>query len=101
MNFYETLNVAPKATVEEIEQAYRQLARMAHPDFHQGQTEASEDRMNVLNLIRDTLTDPERRARYDAELVKSRAALRNGLPRSRYGPILDGDWRGPANDGHL
>ena len=74
MNFYETLNVAPKATVEEIEQAYRQLARMAHPDFHQGQGEVSEDRMKVLNLIRDTLTDPERRAKYDAELAKYSAA---------------------------
>ena len=74
MNFYETLNVAPKATVEEIEQAYRQLARMARPDFSQGQAGASEDRMNVLNLIRDTLTDPERRARYDAELANSSGA---------------------------
>ena len=74
MNFYETLNVTPKATVEEIEQAYRQLARMARPDFYQAQSEASEDRMNLLNLIRDTLTDPERRARYDAELAHSSAA---------------------------
>ena len=73
MNFYDTLNVAPKATIEEIEQAYRQLAHMAHPDFHQGQAAESEDRMQVLNLIRDTLTDPERRARYDAELAESGA----------------------------
>lgn len=71
MNFYEALNLAPKATVEEIEQAYRRLARLVHPDFHPDQADASEDRMKVLNLIRDTLTDPGRRARYDAELMRS------------------------------
>jgi hypothetical protein len=88
MNFYEALNLLPKATVEEIEQAYRLLARKVHPDFHPDQADASEDHMKVLNLIRDTLTDPERRARYDAELMKSsphsKTASRHGfrfLPR--------------------
>ena len=71
MNFYESLNLAPKANVEEIEQAYRQLARMAHPDFHQGQSAASEDRVKESNLIRDALTDPECRASFDAELLNS------------------------------
>jgi hypothetical protein len=83
MNFYEALNLVPKATVEEIEQAYRLLARKVHPDFHPDQADASEDRMKVLNLIRDTLTDPERRARYDAELMKSsplsKTTSRHGL----------------------
>ena len=71
MNFYETLNLPPKATVKDIEQAYRQLARKVHPDFHSDKADASEDHMKMLNLIRYTLTDPERRSRYDAELLKS------------------------------
>jgi hypothetical protein len=78
MNFYEALNLSPKATVEEIEQAYRQLARLVHPDFHPDQANASEDRMKVLNQVRDTLTDSERRAKYDAELIKSSAGWKTG-----------------------
>ena len=71
MNFYEALNLRPEASVEEIEQAYRQLARKVHPDFHPGDNDSAETRMKMLNLIRDTLTDPERRAKYDSELRKS------------------------------
>ena len=78
MNFYEALNLKHEATVDEIEQAYRLLARKVHPDFHQDDANVSEDRMKMLNLIRDTLTDPERRARYDAELLKSSLASEAG-----------------------
>lgn len=90
MNFYEALNLAPNATVKEIEQAYRQLARRVHPDFHPDQADASEGRMKVLNLIRDTLTDPERRARYDTELMKSSQNLRTD---SLLGIRLNPRWR--------
>jgi hypothetical protein len=71
MDFYEALNLKPEASVEEIEQAYRQLARKVHPDFHPDENDSAETRMKMLNLIRDTLTDPERRAKYDSELRQS------------------------------
>ncbi|MCI0717408.1 MAG: J domain-containing protein, partial [Acidobacteria bacterium] len=70
MNFYEALNLAPSATTEEIEEAYRTLARKVHPDLNQHDKMPAEARMRLLNQIRDTLTDPDRRAAYDRELSR-------------------------------
>lgn len=70
MNFYEALNLTPSATTEEIEEAYRALARKVHPDLNRHDPTPSEARMKLLNQIRDTLTDPDRRAEYDRELVE-------------------------------
>jgi curved DNA-binding protein CbpA len=71
MNFYEALNLRLDATVEEIEEAYRRLARKVHPDVSPKDLPRAEARMKLLNQIRDTLTDPQRRAAYDAELQES------------------------------
>jgi curved DNA-binding protein CbpA len=59
MNFYEALNLPPSATTEEIEEAYRTLARKVHPDLNRHDPTPAEARMKLLNRIRDTLTDPE------------------------------------------
>lgn len=62
MNHYDTLGVAPDATPEEIKAAYRKKAREAHSDVNGGTDEA----MAALNVANDVLSDPERRAQYDA-----------------------------------
>jgi curved DNA-binding protein CbpA len=71
MNFYEALNLRLDATVDEIEEAYRRLARKVHPDVSPKDLPRAEARMKLLNQIRDTLTDPQRRAAYDADLQES------------------------------
>lgn len=58
---YATLGVARDASADEIKRAFRRAARHAHPD-HGG----SHERMQALNQAKDVLTDPSRRARYDA-----------------------------------
>jgi hypothetical protein len=58
---YATLGVAPDASVDDIKRAYRRAARHAHPDRG-----GSHERMQSLNEAKDVLTDPARRARYDA-----------------------------------
>jgi curved DNA-binding protein CbpA len=68
MNFYEALNLSPSATPEEIEDAYRRLARQVHPDLNPEDAARAEARMKLLNQIRVTLTDPAKRAVYDAAL---------------------------------
>ena len=69
MNFYESLNLTPSATTEEIEEAYRTLARKVHPDLNRDDPTPAEARMKLLNRIRETLTDPDSRAKYDRELA--------------------------------
>ena len=76
MNFYEALNLPPSATTEEIEEAYRTLARKVHPDLNQHDPTSAEARMKLLNRIRDTLTDPELRVEYDRELAEGTDAAK-------------------------
>jgi curved DNA-binding protein CbpA len=76
MNFYEALNLQPSATAEEIEEAYRTLARKVHPDLNRHDPTPAEARMKLLNRIRDTLTDPELRVQYDRELAAGTDAAR-------------------------
>ena len=76
MNFYEALNLPPSATTEEIEEAYRTLARKVHPDLNQHDPTPAEARMKLLNRIRDTLTDPELRVEYDRELAEGTDAAK-------------------------
>jgi curved DNA-binding protein CbpA len=71
-NHYQVLGVEPEASVEEIERAFRVIARHIHPDLHGGDGAAVE-RMKELNVLRETLTDPVKRAAYDAELRAQRA----------------------------
>jgi curved DNA-binding protein CbpA len=68
MNYYEILGVAPDSSTEEIERAFRKVARQVHPDLNGDVSGKSEARMKQLNEIRDTLTDPLLRAGYDERL---------------------------------
>ena len=58
---YATLGVARDANHAEIVRAFRRAASRAHPDRG-----GSKERMQAVNKAKDVLTDPERRARYDA-----------------------------------
>jgi len=68
MNYYEVLQLDGRASTEEIERAFRKLAREVHPDLASGDARKAEARMKQLNEIRDTLTDPLLRAGYDERL---------------------------------
>ncbi|HSZ82766.1 MAG TPA: J domain-containing protein, partial [Polyangia bacterium] len=68
MNFYEILEIDSRASTDEIERAYRKMARKVHPDLNAGDRGRSEARMKLLNEIRDLLTDPLLRAGYDERL---------------------------------
>ena len=63
-DYYEVLQVHPRAEDEVIRAAYRTLARKYHPD-HGGDAR----RMIALNDAWDVLGDPARRAAYDASRV--------------------------------
>jgi hypothetical protein len=64
---YQRLGVHATAGVEEIRAAYRAQARRAHPDAS-GVTAGAHEDMAALNEAWRVLSDPARRARYDASL---------------------------------
>ncbi len=63
-DFYEVLGVPRTATQDEIQRAYRKLARQHHPDVNSDP--GAEDRFKEISEAYDVLSDPQTRRRYDA-----------------------------------
>jgi curved DNA-binding protein len=63
-DFYEVLGVPRTATQDEIQKAYRKLARQHHPDVNKDP--GAEDRFKEISEAYDVLSDPQTRRRYDA-----------------------------------
>lgn len=62
-DYYKVLGVARDASQEEIQKAYRKLARKYHPDV--SKEKAAEARFKEVSEANEVLKDPEKRARYD------------------------------------
>jgi curved DNA-binding protein CbpA len=72
-DYYGLLGVTPAASPDEIQAAYRRLAKAFHPDVNAGSTSAAA-RMARLNVAKSVLLDPHVRAAYDQ------------VRRARFGP---------------
>jgi molecular chaperone DnaJ len=73
MDLYELLGLPREATLVEIKRSYRRLARKYHPDINPGDNTA-EARFKEITRAYETLSDPERRTRYDAAGAISESA---------------------------
>ena len=62
-DYYEVLGVPRTASAEELQQAYRRLARRYHPDVNKDPE--AEERFKEVNEAYQVLSDPDTRARYD------------------------------------
>ena len=63
IDYYAVLGVAKTATKEEIERAYRKLARRYHPDVSKAKD--AEEKFKQLGEAYEVLSDPQKRAHYD------------------------------------
>ncbi|HEY0541338.1 MAG TPA: DnaJ C-terminal domain-containing protein [Actinoallomurus sp.] len=63
-DFYEDLGVARTASQEEVQRAYRKLARKFHPDVNKAPD--AEERFKDISEAYSVLSDPDQRKRYDA-----------------------------------
>jgi hypothetical protein len=84
-DWYEILEVSPKASQAVIHAAYRALARASHPD-HNASPEAAR-RIRQLNAAFRVLGDLDHRARYDLDLARARRHARTARPAHRISTI--------------
>jgi curved DNA-binding protein len=62
-DYYETLGVPRDASAQDIQRAYRKLAREFHPDINK--SKGAEDKFKQINEANEVLGDPEKRKKYD------------------------------------
>ena len=78
---YRLLGVGPSASMDEIAAACRHLARTFHPDLN-GSVRATQE-MQVVNAIRQVMTDPHSRETYDRERWRFLATASRPVDRGR------------------
>ena len=65
-DYYQTLGVSKTASQDEIQKAFRKLARQHHPDMAKAKDKpAAEAKFKEINEAYEVLKDPEKRQKYD------------------------------------
>lgn len=77
---YTTLGIKREASQDDIQKAYRKLAKKFHPDLNPGDKQA-EERFKEVSAAYDLLGDPDKRQRFDRGEIDAAGQER---PRQRY-----------------
>jgi curved DNA-binding protein len=95
-DYYATLGVKKDASQEEIQKAYRKLARKFHPDVNKDA--AAEGRFKDIGEAYEVLKDPEKRKKYDQFGSAWNTARQTGSPPPGWENIRF-DFGGPGGGG--
>ena len=82
-DYYELLQVHPKASADIIKKAYQTLAKKYHPDLSKLPPEEASRHMSELNEAYRILSDPAARGQYDAARLQEQHKVRE-LPREHH-----------------
>jgi hypothetical protein len=77
-DLFQVLRVTRGSNLAEVKKAYRQLARLVHPD--KNHTPNAADSFQRLSQAYSTLSDPHHRAAYEADQVSSKPSARAWSP---------------------
>jgi curved DNA-binding protein len=64
LDYYKILGIDKTATLKEVKNAYRKLARKYHPDLNPNDKDAKKN-FQQINEANEVLSDPEKRKKYD------------------------------------
>ena len=104
-DYYQILGVERGASEDDVQRAYRKLARKYHPDI--SKEAGAEDRFKEIGEAYEVLKDPEKRQKYDrfGAAWKQAQQRGGGAPpgwenvRVEYGPGWDFDFGGAEGGG--
>ncbi|MBO4279661.1 MAG: DnaJ domain-containing protein [bacterium] len=95
---YSVLGVSKDATEQEIKKAYRQKAKLYHPDFHPDDPEAAR-KMNEVNEAYDMLTNPDKYAARRAQQQQyQQYQQQHTSQQSQYSSTYSSDQGGWSSD---
>lgn len=77
-DYYATLDVKKDSSANDIQRAYRKLARQYHPDINR--EEGAENRFKEIGEAYEVLKDPEKRAQYDRYGQAWKTTQKSGAP---------------------
>lgn len=87
-NLYGVLGVSQRAGKEEIQGAYRSLAKKYHPDLNPGDAEA-EYQFKKINEAYEVLKDPQKRKEYDQKQGTAKAGQTHSSTKTKPSPPSD------------
>jgi len=96
-DYYGTLGVAKNSSKDELQKAFRKLARQYHPDVNK--SPEAEKKFKEINEAYEVLKDPGKRKKYDRFGSAWKQAQRTGAPPQGFEDIFSGFTNAEAGQG--
>jgi hypothetical protein len=91
-NFFDRLGITENATDEEIKTAFREMAKIWHPDKNANSDESVEA-FKLINEAYSTLSNPEKRNKYKDTLSQVADSIKNIIPEDDRNEIVANGFR--------